>query len=153
MPESFLFASESVSEGHPDKVCDQVSDAVLDAVLVEDPRGRVACEPMVTNNLVVLGGEITAIASLDFDSIAREVARQIGYASEAGFDPDTATVLAVIGRQSPDIAQGVDEGRGLGFEEGAGTRASASATPGTRRTRPCRWRPRPRPGSRPAAGG
>jgi S-adenosylmethionine synthetase len=120
MADSYLFTSESVSEGHPDKVCDQISDAVLDTVLAREPYGRVACETMVKNNLVVLGGEITANQALDYDHIAREVIRRIGYTAEMGFDPDTATVLAVIGKQSSDIAQGVDEGKGLDLEQGAG---------------------------------
>ncbi len=120
MAGTFLFTSESVSEGHPDKVCDQISDAVLDAALARDPQARVACETLVKNNLAVLGGEITSVASLDFDRIAREVIRRIGYTAETGFDPDAVTVLAVIGRQSPDIAQGVNEGCGLDLEQGAG---------------------------------
>ena len=120
MTDSFLFASESVSEGHPDKVCDQISDAVLDAVLVQDPRGRVACETLVKNNLIVLAGEITTRASVDFDKTAREVVREIGYSDEMGFGPDSCTVLTVIGHQSPDIARGVDEGKGLDLEQGAG---------------------------------
>ncbi len=120
MSNSFLFTSESVSEGHPDKVCDQISDAVLDAILAQDKLGRVACETLVKNNLVVLAGEITTTAHVDFDKIAREVVRQIGYADEMGFGPDTCTVLTAIGRQSPDIAAGVDEGKGLDLEQGAG---------------------------------
>jgi len=120
MTDSFLFTSESVSEGHPDKVCDQISDAVLDAILAQDPRGRVACETLVKNNLIVLAGEITTKANIDFDKIAREVVRYIGYTDEMGFGPDSCTVLTAIGRQSPDIAAGVDEGKGLDLEQGAG---------------------------------
>jgi S-adenosylmethionine synthetase len=120
MSNSFLFTSESVSEGHPDKVCDQISDAVLDAILAQDRLGRVACETLVKNNLVMLAGEITTAAHIDFDRIAREVIRQIGYADEMGFGPDTCTVLTAIGRQSPDIAAGVDEGKGIDLEQGAG---------------------------------
>ncbi len=120
MTDSFLFTSESVSEGHPDKVCDQISDAVLDAILAQDTRGRVACETLVKNNLIVLAGEITTKANIDFDKTAREVVRYIGYTDEMGFGPDTCTVLTAIGRQSPDIAQGVDEGKGLDLEQGAG---------------------------------
>jgi len=120
MADSYLFTSESVSEGHPDKVCDQISDAVLDAVLAQDANGRVACETLVKNNLVVLGGEITTNVVIDYDHVARDVIRRIGYTAEMGFDPDTSTVLAVIGKQSPDIAQGVDEGKGLDLEQGAG---------------------------------
>ncbi len=120
MAESYLFTSESVSEGHPDKVCDQISDAVLDAILEQHKGARVACETLVKNNLVVLAGEITTSASVDFDKVARGVIRSIGYTDEMGFGPDTCTVLTAIGRQSPHIAQGVDEGRGLDLEQGAG---------------------------------
>jgi S-adenosylmethionine synthetase len=120
MSNSFLFTSESVSEGHPDKVCDQISDAVLDAILAQDKMGRVACETLVKNNLVMLAGEITTAAHVDFEKIAREVVRQIGYSDEMGFGPDSCTVLTAIGRQSPDIAAGVDEGKGLDLEQGAG---------------------------------
>jgi S-adenosylmethionine synthetase len=120
MADSYLFTSESVSEGHPDKVCDQISDAVLDAILAQDPRGRVACETLVKNNLIVLAGEITTKTNIDFDKTAREVVRHIGYSDEMGFGPDSCTVLTAIGRQSPDIAAGVDEGKGLDLEQGAG---------------------------------
>ena len=120
MSDSFLFTSESVSEGHPDKVCDQISDAVLDAILTQDKAARVACETLVKNNLVVLAGEITTKARVDFDKVAREVVRQIGYTDEMGFGPDSCTVLTAIGQQSPHIAQGVDEGKGLDLEQGAG---------------------------------
>ena len=120
MANSYLFSSESVSEGHPDKVCDQISDAVLDTIIAKEPRARVACETLVKNNLVVLGGEITTNLVVDFDRVARDVIKRIGYTAEMGFDPETATVLAVIGKQSPDIAQGVDEGKGLDLEQGAG---------------------------------
>jgi S-adenosylmethionine synthetase len=120
MADTYLFTSESVSEGHPDKVCDQISDAVLDTIIAKEPICRVACETLVKNNLVVLGGEITTNVIVDFDRVARDVIRRIGYTSEMGFDPDTSTVLAVIGKQSSDIAQGVDEGKGLDLEQGAG---------------------------------
>jgi S-adenosylmethionine synthetase len=120
MANSYLFTSESVSEGHPDKVCDQISDAVLDAILKEDKAARVACETLVKNNLVVLAGEITTAANIDFDKVAREVIRSIGYRDEMGFGPDSCTVLTAIGKQSPHIAQGVDEGKGLDLEQGAG---------------------------------
>ncbi len=120
MADSYLFTSESVSEGHPDKVCDQISDAVLDAILAHDRPARVACETLVKNNLVVLAGEITTSANIDFDKTAREVIRSIGYTDEMGFGPDSCTVLTAIGRQSPHIAQGVDEGRGLDLDQGAG---------------------------------
>ncbi len=120
MADSYLFTSESVSEGHPDKVCDQISDAVLDAALAQHKTARVACETLVKNNLVVLAGEITTNAVIDFDKVAREVIRSIGYTDEMGFGPDSCTVLTVIGKQSPQIAQGVDEGTGLDLEQGAG---------------------------------
>jgi S-adenosylmethionine synthetase len=104
-----LFTSESVTEGHPDKVCDQISDAVLDEVLRQDPRGRVACETLVATGLVVLAGEITTTANLDFQSIARDTIRHIGYDDGAlRFDADGCAVLNAIGKQSPDIAMGVD---------------------------------------------
>jgi S-adenosylmethionine synthetase len=120
MADTFLFTSESVSEGHPDKVCDQISDAVLDTIIAKEPRARVACETLVKNNMVVLGGEITTNVVVDFDRVAREVIKKIGYTDEMGFGPETCTVLAVIGKQSADIAQGVDEGKGLDLEQGAG---------------------------------
>jgi len=120
MKDSYLFTSESVSEGHPDKVCDQISDAVLDAILTHDKRGRVACETLVKNNLVMLAGEITTSAAIDFDKVARQVVREIGYTDEMGFGPDSCTVLTAIGQQSPHIAQGVNEGSGLDLEQGAG---------------------------------
>ncbi len=118
---SFLFTSESVSEGHPDKVADQVSDAVLDAVLAQDKGARVAAETLVKDNLVVLAGEITTRAQVDYEQAARAAIRRIGYCDPAlGFDAATCTVLRVYGEQSPNIAQGVDEGRGLDLEQGAG---------------------------------
>ncbi len=120
MAESYLFTSESVSEGHPDKVCDQISDAVLDTILAQHTGARVACETLVKNNLVMLAGEITTSANVDFERVARDVIRSIGYTDEMGFGPDSCTVLTAIGRQSPHIAQGVDEGRGLDLEQGAG---------------------------------
>jgi len=120
MADSYLFTSESVSEGHPDKVCDQISDAVLDAVLKQDKMSRVACETLVKNNLVMLAGEITTTATIDYDRIARDVIRSIGYADEMGFGPDSCTVLTAIGQQSRDIAAGVDEGKGLDMDQGAG---------------------------------
>ncbi len=120
MADSFLFTSESVSEGHPDKVCDQISDSVLDAILAQHKGARVACETLVKNNLIVLAGEITTSANIDVEKVAREAVRSIGYTDEMGFGPDSCTVLTAIGRQSPHIAQGVDEGRGLDLEQGAG---------------------------------
>src|SRR5260221_3521070 len=107
----FLFTSESVTEGHPDKIADQVSDAVLDAVLAIDPAGRVACETLVTTGLVMLAGEITTKAVLDYSDIAREVIRDVGYTrAKYGFDAETCAVISSLKRQSPDIAMGVDTG-------------------------------------------
>ena len=105
----FLFTSESVTEGHPDKIADQISDTVLDAVLAEDPYGRVACETLVNTGLVVVAGEITTGVRLDIPELVRETVRQIGYDNaEYGFDCNTCAVISTIDRQSPDIAQGVD---------------------------------------------
>ena len=107
----FLFTSESVTEGHPDKISDQISDGVLDAALAVDPKARVACETLVTTGLVVVAGEITTDAVLDYSKIARETIREIGYThSSYGFDCDTCAVLSALDRQSPDIAMGVDTG-------------------------------------------
>ncbi|HAM35397.1 MAG TPA: methionine adenosyltransferase [Elusimicrobia bacterium] len=107
----FYFTSESVTEGHPDKVCDQISDGVLDAVLQEDPTGRVACETFVTRGMVIVGGEITTKSFVDVDQLARKVITDIGYNHpKYGFDAASCAVLNAIGRQSPDIAQGVDVG-------------------------------------------
>jgi S-adenosylmethionine synthetase len=108
---SFLFTSESVTEGHPDKIADQVSDAVLDAVLSQDAMGRVACETLVTTGLVMVAGEITTSATLDYSDIARDVIRDVGYTrAKYGFDAETCAVISSIKRQSPDIAMGVDTG-------------------------------------------
>jgi S-adenosylmethionine synthetase len=118
---SYLFTSESVSEGHPDKVADQISDAVLDAILAQDKRSRVAAETLVKDNLVVLAGEITTGAQVNFDEVARRTIKRIGYTDPSiGFDASTCTVLVAYGKQSQDIAQGVDEGKGLDLEQGAG---------------------------------
>jgi S-adenosylmethionine synthetase len=116
MSRTYLFTSESVSEGHPDKIADQISDAVLDAIIAEDPKARVACETLIKTGVVVLAGEITTAAWVDFDQIVRD----IGYTDEMGFGPDSCTVLTAIGKQSPHIAQGVDVGKGLDLEQGAG---------------------------------
>ena len=117
----FLFTSESVSEGHPDKVADQISDAVLDAILRQDKHSRVAAETLVKDNLVVLAGEITTRAHVNYDEVARETIKRIGYTDpKIGFDTHTCTVLVAYGQQSPNIAQGVDEGKGLDLEQGAG---------------------------------
>lgn len=117
----FIFTSESVSEGHPDKVADQVSDAILDAILTQDPKSRVACETMVTTGMAVIAGEITTNAIIDYPKIVRETIREIGYNDSAmGFDWETCAVLTSIDKQSPDIAQGVTEGEGMFKEQGAG---------------------------------
>ena len=109
--EKFLFTSESVTEGHPDKIADQISDAVLDAVMKDDPMGRVACETLVTTGLVVVAGEITTKTYVDFSDIAREVIRDVGYTrAKYGFDADTCGVISTIKKQSGDIAMGVDTG-------------------------------------------
>ena len=118
---SYLFTSESVSEGHPDKVADQISDAILDALLAQDPSSRVAVETLVTTGLVVLSGEVTTEAYVDVQSIARDVIRDIGYTDPAlRFDCDSCGVLSTIHEQSPDIKQGVDENAGLHKDQGAG---------------------------------
>lgn len=110
-----------MSEGHPDKVADQISDAILDAILAQDPQGRVACETLVTTGLVVLAGEITTTARVDYEEIARKTIREIGYnRSELRFDADSCGVIVTIHRQSPDIAQGVNLGQGLDPDLGAG---------------------------------
>jgi len=121
MAEKFIFTSESVSEGHPDKVADQVSDSILDAILTQDPTARVACETLVTTGMVVIAGEITTNAVINYSEIARQTIKDIGYTdSEIGFDADTCAVLVSVDRQSPDICQGVSEGAGLHKEQGAG---------------------------------
>ena len=108
---NFLFTSESVTEGHPDKIADQISDAVLDEVMRQDPKGRVACETLLTTGLIVVAGEITTSAQVNYDELARETVRQIGYDNaEYGFDSNTCAVVCTVKRQSPDIAMGVDTG-------------------------------------------
>jgi S-adenosylmethionine synthetase len=116
-----LFTSESVSEGHPDKVADQISDAILDAILAKDKYSRVACETLVTTGMALIAGEITTSAWVDMPHIVRETIREIGYnSSDMGFDWQSCAVLTSIDKQSPDIAQGVNEGSGLDLDQGAG---------------------------------
>ncbi len=116
---NFLFTSESVSEGHPDKMADQISDAVLDAILAQDPKGRVACETMLTTGLIAVAGEISTIAKINITDIARETVKKIGYDhSDKGFDYKTCGVIVAVGQQSPDISMGVKET--LSDEQGAG---------------------------------
>ena len=108
---NFLFTSESVTEGHPDKIADQISDAVLDEVMHQDPKGRVACETLVTTGLAVVAGEITTSAHINYDELVRETIREVGYdRAKYGFDCDTCAVISTVKRQSPDIAMGVDTG-------------------------------------------
>ena len=117
----FLFTSESVSEGHPDKVSDQISDAILDACLMQDPDSRVACETLTTTNLVVISGEITTKAKINWQEIALDAVRKIGYNDpNVGFCADEAKVMVCVHKQSPDISQGVTEGQGMFTEQGAG---------------------------------
>ena len=110
MGERRFFTSESVTEGHPDKICDAISDAVLDACLAQDPMSRVACETAVTTGLVLIMGEITTNANIDFQTIARDAIREIGYTDAAmGFDANTCAVIVAMDKQSADIAMGVDK--------------------------------------------
>ncbi len=116
-----LFTSESVSMGHPDKMADQISDSILDAILTQDPKARVACETLLTTGLVCLAGEITTTAMVDYPEIVRRVVREIGYtSSDMGFDATTCAVIVALGKQSPDIAMGVDADSSTGKEIGAG---------------------------------
>jgi S-adenosylmethionine synthetase len=121
MTHEYLFTSESVSEGHPDKVADQISDAILDAILEQDPKARVAAETLCNTGLVVLAGEITTTANVDYIHVARETIQRIGYDNaDFGIDYKSCAVLVAYDKQSPDIAQGVDEGKGLDLDQGAG---------------------------------
>ena len=121
MAKTSLFTSESVSEGHPDKVADQISDSIVDAIFNEDRSARIACETMINTGMVVLSGEITTSANIDYETVARDTIREIGYTSdEIGFDSDNCEVLISIDKQSPDIAQGVNEGQGMDLDQGAG---------------------------------
>jgi S-adenosylmethionine synthetase len=121
MAHEYLFTSESVSEGHPDKVADQISDAILDAILEQDPKARVAAETLCNTGLVVLAGEITAHANVDYIGVARDTLKRIGYDNaDFGIDYKSCAVMVCYDKQSPDIAQGVDEGRGIDLDQGAG---------------------------------
>ena len=121
MNKNFLFTSESVSEGHPDKVADQVSDAVVDAIFSQDKAARIACETLVNTGMVVLSGEITTSAVIDYPTIVRDTVREIGYtSSDMGFDAESCAVLVSMDKQSADIAQGVNEGEGIDLNQGAG---------------------------------
>ncbi len=121
MTHEYLFTSESVSEGHPDKVADQISDAILDAILAQDPKARVAAETLCNTGLVVLAGEITTHAVVDYIGVARDTIKRIGYDNaDFGIDYKSCAVLVAYDKQSPDIAQGVDEGKGLDLDQGAG---------------------------------
>lgn len=109
MSRAYSFTSESVSEGHPDKMCDQISDAIVDAILAQDPNARIACETLVKTGMVLLAGEVTTTAHIEFENVVRETVRAIGYTDSAmGFDSDTCAVINALGKQSPNIAQGVD---------------------------------------------
>src|ERR1044071_8142530 len=128
---SYLFTSESVSEGHPDKVADQISDAVLDAILAQDKTSRVPPETLVKDNMVVLAGEITTGARVNFSEVVRKTVKRIGYNDPTiGFDTHTCTVIVAYGEQSQNIAQGVDEGKGLDLEQGAGDQGLMFGRPG-----------------------
>ena len=120
MADSYLFTSESVSEGHPDKVADQISDAILDAILEQDNLSRVACETLVNTGMVVISGEITTSAWVDMAEIVRGTIKRIGYEASMGFDWQSCAVLVALDKQSQDIAQGVNEGEGVDLDQGAG---------------------------------
>ncbi|MDQ6955653.1 MAG: methionine adenosyltransferase, partial [Mariprofundaceae bacterium] len=121
MSRNFVFTSESVGEGHPDKVADRISDGVLDAILEQDKYARVACETMVNTGMIVLSGEITTSAIIDYQQVARDAVKEIGYnSSEMGFDYASCAVLVTMDKQSVDIAQGVNEGEGIDLDQGAG---------------------------------
>jgi S-adenosylmethionine synthetase len=137
-----IFLPESVSEGHPDKVADQISDAVLDAILAQDPNSRVACETLCSTGLIVMSGEITTQANVDYMQIARAAVKRIGYnSSDIGFDYRTCAVLTAFNKQSPDIAQGVNRSKEEEMDQGAETKDSCSVMPATRRRSlcPCRY--------------
>ena len=121
MLKDYIFTSESVTEGHPDKIADQISDSILDALLEQDPKSRVACETLITTGLIQIAGEITTKAHIDYQQIARDTVKRIGYDdSRKGFDATTCGVNVCLDRQSPDIAMGVNEGEGVDLDQGAG---------------------------------
>tara|TARA_B100001971_G_C18268012_1_gene596288 strand:+ start:47778 stop:48941 length:1164 start_codon:yes stop_codon:yes gene_type:complete len=121
MLKNYIFTSESVTEGHPDKIADQISDSILDELLKQDPNSRVACETLITTGLIQIAGEITTKANIDYHEVARETVRRIGYDhSDKGFDANTCGVNVALDKQSPDIAQGVNEGEGVDLDQGAG---------------------------------
>ena len=121
MLKNYIFTSESVTEGHPDKIADQISDSILDALLTQDPASRVACETLITTGMIQIAGEITTNAQIDYHEVARETVRKIGYDhSDKGFDANTCGVNLALDKQSPDIAQGVNEGEGVDLDQGAG---------------------------------
>ena len=127
---NYYFSSESVTEGHPDKICDAVSDAVLDECLKQDPHSRVACETLAKTGMLILAGEITTKAKLDYQKIARGVVRRIGYtSSDMGFDADTCAVMESIHEQSPDIDMGVSVGKGL-FNKDEGNKSEGAGDQG-----------------------
>ena len=118
---SYLFSSESVTEGHPDKIADKISDAVLDAMIAQDPKSRVACETLVTTGLALVAGEITSKAIVDIPQLVRDTVKSIGYTDASmGFDCETCAVIVSLDKQSPDISIGVSEGEGMFKEQGAG---------------------------------
>ena len=125
MSRNYLFTSESVSEGHPDKMADQISDAVLDALIKEDKNSRVACETLVKTGMVVVAGEVSTTAYIDLEELVRGVIKDIGYTASMGFDWETCAVLNAIGKQSTDIAQSVDRGDPERVEFGADHRTDA----------------------------
>src|SRR5690606_4578009 len=121
MLKNYIFTSESVTEGHPDKIADQISDAILDELLKQDPNSRVACETLITTGLIQIAGEITSTAQIDYHDVARKTVAKIGYDhSDKGFDAHSCGVNLALDKQSPDIAQGVNEGEGVDLDQGAG---------------------------------
>src|SRR3954464_14602206 len=130
----YQFTSESVTEGHPDKLCDAVSDAMLDAILAQDPKARVACESLAKTGMMVVAGEITTTATIDVPTIVRKAVLEIGYNDSAiGFDGNTCAVLAAVEKQSPDISQGVTKARACTRSRAPAIRASCSVMRPTRR--------------------